>query len=245
MAFRKPRREFNKGTRRKGPFGLGGEEEYITNTPREQFHINRQHQMHKEADAILASMPEGQRNNPMVQDAVDASVAARYLATDPRSQMAMGGVLGAGAVGAGLSALNDQQQDFLPTDPLSVAGRMASNINPFGEQASVGVDPLADARNKLTEAGTLAGSGGVLKALAADEVDSMASRQEAMNQAAMADEDLMMLQSVSRMIDARAAELKSQPWVDATGNTRQFTEAEAQRLATEQVNMQLRASGIY
>jgi len=219
---------------------------YYAESAGEQLHINRQNQMVDEAAALINRIPEGVRSRiPFSQEVIDAAMTAKYLPTDPRTPYALGGALGIGAVGAGFNAFNDQQQEYLPTDPMSVAGRMASNINPFKAAQAVGVDPLADARNKLTEAGSLAGSGGVLKALAADEVNAMQARQDAIGDAVMAEDDLMMLQSVNKMIDARADQLKSTKWQDATGNIRQFTEAEAQRLATEQVNMQLRASGIY
>ena len=195
-----------------------------------------------ERDKLLSQM--GIKNAPT--DGVAQNVAD--FAVDARPHVIPGSLAAAGLV-AGLkgasdltAAYSDQSNEYLSTNPLAVVGRSISNYwTP--QEGTVGLDPLAAARNSIAEAGKSAGTTSVLAAIADDEIASMNSRQEAMNAPSPA--EFAELTGVQAMIDARAADLQTRVWEDASGNRRNFTPGEAQRIATEQVNMELRASNIY
>ena len=145
--------------------------------------------------------------------------------------------LGAGAVSY-LGARNDQQMDYQPTDPFSVAGRMVNNV---GVSSSVGLDPLADARNKVSEARQIVGSEAVLEALTADEVAQLRGEQEM----AMTPMEYEQMSGVQQMIDRRAEQLRGTPIQKSDGSVAPMPFDTAQRIATEQVAMELRAGQVY
>ena len=158
------------------------------------------------------------------------------------------GMLGAGALGLGatglgaLKAYSDQANEYLPTDPLAVAGRMASNLlasNP----GAVGVDPLANARNHVATAGDIVGTEEMLEALAVAEMAQM--RDERNAAAAVIGKDFNSLGGVQAMIDARATQLMQQPIQKSDGSVGPMPYDQAQRYATEQIAMELRAGDIY
>lgn len=233
-------------TDKQGPFGRTYQVDSSGRKVNDEMRAHRAKvdRMIQEREALLNGMPEYMRNAPGAVEAADALIGAKYLPSNGTAQLIGGGLLGAGAIGAGLQAYSQQRNEYLPAGPFDVAGRMVSNLNPFQGQP-VGVDPLAEARNNVAAAGELVGSTNVLDAMAQDEMAAMESRQSIVNNGGMGADDLMALQGVNQMIDARAQELMATPWIDATGNRRHFTHNEAQRLATEQVNMQLRASDVY
>ena len=155
-----------------------------------------------------------------------------------------GGALGAGALGLGaLTAYSDQANSYLPTDPLAVAGRMASNLVNSPRQSAVGVDPLANARNHVASAGDIVGTEEMLEALAVAEMQQMRDEREAA--AAVIGKDLNSLGGVQAMIDARATKLMQQPIQKSDGSVGPMPYDQAQRYATEQVAMELRAGDVY
>ena len=155
-----------------------------------------------------------------------------------------GGALATGALGLGaLSAYSDQANSYLPTDPLAVAGRMASNLFNAPSQSAVGVDPLASARNHVASAGDLVGTEAMLEALAVAEMQQMRDERDAA--AAVIGKDMGALGGVQDMIDARALKLMQQPIQKSDGSVGPMPYDMAQRYATEQINMELRAGDIY
>lgn len=211
--------------------------------------IERNNSMADDAEQYL---PKGLKGNAAAEALVDAAVTAKYLASDPRTYMAAGGVGALGLAGAGLQAHYDQQKDYLPTGPLSVAGRMVSNLNPFndgslnavGTPGAVGVDALAAARNNISEARQIVGTENMLQALAADEVAQMRSESKAL-ESAMAPTDDDVTRLTRDMVDARARELMQEPIQYSDGSIRRMRYDEAMRFAQEQVNMELRAHDVY
>lgn len=224
---------------KKGVFGR----EYDPDT-KATFHADRQDRMVDDAERYLQYLPEQVRNMAATRELTDAAVTARYLATDPRAQTAalVGGLgtVGIGGTAAALQAYNDQQVDHLPTGPLSVAGRMASNLNPFKSDA-VGIDSLAEARNKIADARQIVGTENMLEALAADEIVQLRGEQEM----AMTPADYQQAVAVQSMIDRRTEQLMGQPIQRSDGSVAPMPFDTAQRLATEQVHMELRAEGAY
>jgi len=218
--------------------------EYDPN-PQATFHADRQDQMVADAEGYLQRLPKQVRNIPGAQEVVDAAVTAKYLASDPRAQNAalIGGLgtVGVGGTAAALQAYNDQQVDYLPTGPLSVAGRMVSNLNPFNGPSAVGVDSLAEARNKVNEARRIVGTENMLEALAADEITQMRGEAEM----AMTPANYGQMAEVQQMIDQRAQQLMGQPIQKSDGSVAPMPFDTAQRLATEQVAMELRAGQVY
>ena len=175
----------------------------------------------------------------------------RRFISNPANQQLMGlgaaglGVAAAGG-GLGLSALkaySDQANEYLPTGPLDIAGRMASNFLGGSPQAAVGIDPLADARNHVATAGDIVGTEEMLEALAVNEMQQMASERQALSSAVGGDLDEM--RGVQAMIDARAAQLMQQPIQKSDGSVGPMPFDMAQRYATEQINMELRAGNVY
>ena len=159
------------------------------------------------------------------------------------------GMLGAGALGLGatglgaLKAYSDQANEYLPTDPLAVAGRMASNLLNAPSQNMVGVDPLANARNHVATAGDIVGTEEMLEALAVAEMRQMADERKAAGSAI--GQDMGSLRGVQAMIDARATQLMQQPIQKSDGSVGPMSFDQAQRFATEQVAMELRANDVY
>ena len=163
---------------------------------------------------------------------IDAEQAAPYA-------LAAGALAGGTALtGSARQAFNDQQSAYQPTDFLSVAGRMVNNANGVG---AVGVDSLAEARNKVADARRIVGTEAMLEALAVDEIAQLRSE----NKAASKPMELQAELAVQAMIDERAELLMSQPIQKSDGSVAPMPYDTAQRLATEQVHMQLRAEGAY
>ena len=65
------------------------------------------------------------------------------------------------------------------------------------------------------------------------------------NEVAMSPVDVAGLMSVQQKIDARAAALMQQPIQRSDGTVMPMPYDQAQRIATEQVNMELRAGQVY
>lgn len=173
---------------------------------------------------------------------VDAEAYLRspQFQTNALQAAALGGTVLAGKAGVDyLGAMNDQQSDYQPTDPFSVAGRMVSNAR--GVDGAVGLDPLASARNKVSEARKLVGSEAMLEILATDEIVQMRGEQEM----AMTPVEFQQAVAVQSMIDQRVEQLMGQPIQKADGSVAPMQFDTAQRLATEQVHMELRAAGTY
>ena len=156
--------------------------------------------------------------------------------------------LGAGGAVAGLAGLNayyQQGAEGLATEPYNVAGRMVNN-GLAGIAGGIGIDPLAEARNSVREAGEGVGSRTVLEALAADEINRMAEAETA---------ELALDESASpnyltqgeyiAMVDQRAIELMNNGSnkVDGDGNKPMDYDT-AIRQANEQVYNGLRSQGI-
>jgi ribosome recycling factor len=117
---------------------------------------------------------------------------------------------------------------------------MVSNLNPLGG-SSVGADSLAAARNNVATAAQLVGSEEVLEAVARDQLDEM----RAINQVAMTPIEVQENMAVQKMIDARANQLMQQPIQRADGSVSPMGYDRAMRLATDQINMELRAGQVY
>ena len=129
--------------------------------------------------------------------------------------------------------------DYQPTDPFSVAGRMVNNA---GESmGSVGLDPLAEARNKVSEARKIVGSEAMLEALTVDEIEQLRGEQEM----AMTPMEYEQMAGVQQMIDRRAEQLRGTPIQKSDGSVAPMPFDTAQRIATEQVAMELRAGQVY
>ena len=137
-----------------------------------------------------------------------------------------------------MQAYNDQQSDFLPTGPVSVAGRMVSNL---GGAASVGADPLSEARNKVAQARKIVGTEAMLEALTDDEIQQLRGEQEM----AMTPIEYDQMSGVQQMIDQRAEQLRGTPIQKSDGSVAPMPFDTAQRIATEQVAMELRAGQVY
>lgn len=234
------KKDWRRGEYYEGPSGKRLSDEELTQAQR----INS---MANDAEQYL---PKGLKGNAAAEALVDAAVTAKYLASDPRTYMAAGGAAALGLAGAGLQAHYDQQRDYLPTGPLSVAGRMVNNLNPFNNGDSlntagaVGIDPLAAARNNINEARQIVGTENMLQALAADEVMQMRSENKALESAmAPVEDDVTRL--TRDMVDARARELMQEPIQYSDGSVRNMRYDEALRFAQEQVNMELRAHDVY
>ncbi len=193
-----------------------------------------------EARQMMQGLPEGMKNDT-VRGVADRAVDAREYLSSPgfRNAAALTALgAGAGVLGVeGLKAYSNQANDYLPTNPLAIAGRMANNIGGYG---AVGVDPLAEARNNVAAARQIVGSENMLAALAEDEIQQLRGEQE------------MALQpteystfGVQSMIDQRVGELMQQPIQRSDGSVAPMPFDQAQRIATEQVNMELRAGSAY
>ncbi|WP_136988056.1 hypothetical protein [Synechococcus sp. UW179B] len=193
-----------------------------------------------QARQMMQGLPDGMKNDSM-RSAADRLVDAQVMLTNPAFQRGVGlTALGAGAgvVGIeGLKAYSNQANDYLPTDPLAIAGRMANNI---GGSGTVGLDPLAEARNNVAAARQIVGSENMLAALAEDEIAQLRGEQDI----AMQPTEYSQF-GVQQMIDQRVGELMQQPIQRSDGSVAPMPYDQAQRIATEQVNMELRAGSAY
>ncbi|QNJ25190.1 hypothetical protein SynSYN20_00848 [Synechococcus sp. SYN20] len=193
-----------------------------------------------QARQLMQGLPDGMKNDT-VRSAADRAVDAREYLSSPGFRNAAGlTALGAGVgvVGIeGLKAYSNQANDYLPTDPLAIAGRMANNI---GGSGAVGLDPLAEARNNVAAARQIVGSENMLAALAEDEIAQLRGEQDI----AMQPTEYSQF-GVQQMIDQRVGELMQQPIQRSDGSVAPMPYDQAQRIATEQVNMELRAGSAY
>ena len=85
------------------------------------------------------------------------------------------------------------------------------------------------------------GTEAALEAITQDQVNEM----RGVNQVAMTPIDVQQNMAVQNMIDARASQLMQQPIQKADGSVAPLGYDAAQRLATEQVHMELRSAGVY
>ena len=189
---------------------------------------------------MMQGLPEGLKNDT-VRSAADRAVGAReYLSSAGFRNAAGLTALGAGdgVVGIeGLKANSNQANAYLPTDPLAIAGRMANNL---GGSGAVGLDPLAEARNNVAAARQLVGSENMLEALAADEIVQLRGEQDI----AMQPTEYAAF-GVEQMIGQRVGELMQQSIQKSDGSVAPMPFDQAQRIAPEQVNMELRAGSAY
>ena len=193
-----------------------------------------------QARQLMQGLPDGMKNDS-VRSAADRLIDAQEMLSSPGFQRNVGlTALGAGAgvVGIeGLKAYGAQSNDYLPTNPFAVAGRMANNIGGYG---SVGLDPLAEARNNVAAARQIVGSENMLEALARDEIVQLRAEQDV----ALQPTEYANF-GVQQMIDQRVGELMQQPIQRSDGSVAPMPFDQAQRIATEQVNMELRAGSAY
>jgi hypothetical protein len=193
-----------------------------------------------QARQMMQGLPDALKNDT-VRSAADRLVDAQEMLSSPGFQRNVGlTALGAGAgvVGIeGLKAYSNQANDYLPTDPLAIAGRMANNI---GGSGAVGLDPLAEARNNVAAARQIVGSENMLEALARDEIVQLRAEQDV----ALQPTEYANI-GVQGMIDQRVGELMQQPIQRSDGSVAPMPYDQAQRIATEQVNMELRAGSAY
>ena len=192
----------------------------------------------QQADALLGMMPERVRNQPYARDVADRFVDIRNLPSNPRAQLTAGGLAASALVGGGIKAYADQRSEYLPAGPFDVAGRMINNLLPA---QSMGADPLAQARNNVAKAAELVGTEEMVQALAADQIQEM----RGVRQAAMTPVEFEEMVAVQSMIDSRAQQLMEQPITKADGSIAPMPYDQAQRIATEQINMELRAGSAY
>ena len=159
------------------------------------------------------------------------------------SALGVGGTTAALAGAGGmLSAYAQQDAEGLNTNPFAVAGRAINNLS-TPQYATVGTDPLASARNHVASAADIVGTEAMLEALTLAEMKQMRDERDAA--AAVIGKDTGALGGVQDMIDARAAQLMQQPIQKADGSVGPMPFDMAQRYATEQINMELRAGDIY
>lgn len=193
-----------------------------------------------QARKMLQGLPEGLKGEA-VRNVADLLVDAQQVARNPAIQRNVGltaAGIGTGVIGIeALKAYADQSNDYLPRDPLAIAGRMANNIGGYN---TVGVDPLMEARNNVAAARQIVGSENMLAALAEDEIAALRAEQDMALQPTQYEAF-----GVQQMIDQRVGELMQQPIQRADGSVMPMGYDQAQRIATEQVNMELRAGSAY
>ena len=114
-------------------------------------------------------------------------------------------------------------------------------MNPFAANQSIGGDPLSQARNNVATAAGLVGTEAALEAITKDQVNEM----RGVNQAAMTPMEVQQNMAVQQMVDARASQLMQMPIQKADGSVSSMPYDQAQRLATEQVHLELRAAQVY
>ncbi len=221
-----------------GFFGMGANADVMRENVKRQERNERRAPNNRKVEA------RGKRLDP------DAGNAEQYLMDrridiEEAAPVALGlgvGTLGLAGVGQLANAYSQQANDYLPTDPLAVTGRAISNLY---TASPVGVDPLADARNKVNEARNLVGSENMLAALAEDEIVQLRSENEALDAARTSPEDAAISRITRDMVDSRARELMQTPIQYSDGSVRPMRYDEAVRHATEQVNMEMRANQVY
>lgn len=143
---------------------------------------------YRERRRMMSGMPAPIRGMGVAKDIGDAIVDARIARDNtmrsiknipPMTAALTAGGLGAAATaGAGALAYGQLIEENLPTDPFSVAGRIASNaygLIPGSGGGSVGTDPLAQARLSVQDAQRALGSDAVLEAIVLDQLSQEAS----------------------------------------------------------------------
>lgn len=129
---------------------------------------------------MMAGVPNDM-NNEFTRGLGDTFVDARGAVRNINTPAAV--ALGAGGAVAGLAGLNayyQQGAEGLATDGFNVAGRAVNNAM-AGLAGGVGIDPLAQARNNVRDAGSALGSANLLEAVAADELMAMDEITQAAN----------------------------------------------------------------
>ena len=223
-------------------------EEYQKQTEKrrqEDEHMKR----YDKQQGMAQRLPKSLQDKDMALDAIDRLVDAEaYLRSDTaRTQgiaaLGLGGATLAAKAGADyLGAHNQQQVDSLPTDFISVAGRMANPGVANGYASGVvGADPLALARNRVSEAHQLVNSEAVLEALLVDEVNALQANQ---SKGASLDQ-IDQMNVIQQAVDRRAKQLQAEGEVrNADGSVTPMSWDDAQRFASNQVELDLRAAGI-
>ncbi|WP_415411080.1 hypothetical protein ACLM45_05770 [Synechococcus sp. A10-1-5-9] len=190
------------------------------------------------ADQYLSYLPKSVQERPVARNIADKFVDLQYLPQNRACQTAAA-VAGVATLGGGaLKAYSDQRNDYLPAGPIDVAGRMVSNLFPA---PAVSADPLAAARNNVAAAAELVGSEAMVEGLAADQIREMRGT----NQAAMTPLEFEQMTSVQKMVDERAKQLMQQPIQKSVGSVGPVPYDTAQKITTEQINMELRANNAY
>lgn len=131
---------------------------------------------------MMAGVPN-EMNNEFTRGIGDAVVDGRRAINNFQVNVPAAIALGAGGSVAGLAGLNayyQQNAEGLPADPYNVAGRAINNMV-TGVAGGVGIDPLAQARNNVRDAGVALGSSNLLEAVAADELLAMDEAQKLAN----------------------------------------------------------------
>lgn len=144
-------------------------------------------------------------------------------------------VLGMGGAAAAAQAYSDQANEYLPTNPLAVAGRAVSNVGgAIGRMGGFGSDPFAEARNNLKTAGEQLGSARVIEALAMDQVEAMEVIDEGMSQ---------LHPEIAARVDETAAKLMQMPVESSDGTVRPYSPEKAYTDAIKIVEAEIRAGG--
>ncbi|WP_222930530.1 hypothetical protein [Synechococcus sp. BIOS-E4-1] len=193
---------------------------------------------------MMAGLPQGM-NNGFTRDIGDAVVDARGAVRNINTPAAI--ALGAGGAAAGIAGLNayyQQNAEGLPNDGYNVAGRAVNNAL-AGLAGGVGLDPLAEARNNVREAGTVLGSPNLLEAVAADELLAMDEATQALEAEGVGTGPAGLSEGqFMQMVDARAQQLQQVPIQKSDGSVAPMGYDSAIRFAQEQVYNDLRAQGI-
>jgi hypothetical protein len=207
-------------------------------TPGEVRQANRNNRILERGDQWHQGLPEFMQGRPGSRDVMDTAAVISVLPTDRRAWGIGGGLLGLGAAAATAQAYADQTNEFGSTNPIAVVGRALNNT--FGG-TSVGGDPLASARNNVSNAAQLVGTEAMLEAITQDQVNEM----RGINEVSLTPMEIKQNVAVQQMIDERAAQLMQQPIQKADGSVGPMPFDTAQNRATEQVHMELRAAGVY
>ena len=205
---------------------------YLQNQQR-RAEIADNNERYQDRRRMMAGLPAAVRFAPGAQTVGDAIVDVNRMGQGVGQRIqsmpvvpTVGGAalitgLGAAGVGAGSGAFAYGQlvEEGLPTDGMSVAGRMAMNAaGTMPGFTGVGADPLAEARFKVQQAQKQLGSDAVLEAVVLDELDANGG---------VADRDKVF----DQMVDAKADQLMQEGKVDGEGNFTPMPANQAYELA--------------